>query len=105
MVHPYSGLQLGRKKETQVWIHTTIWMNLKCSLLSERSHLYDVLEKNKYRDRTNQWLPGGWGGEKRLTTRDSRRKVREVMEPFPVDSGGGYTGLYTCQNPEKYSAE
>lgn len=43
------------------------------NLLCDRSHLYDILEKAKYRDRTNQ-LPGAWATELSLTLKGQQEE-------------------------------
>lgn len=61
-------------KNHQEWIHAVTRMNLKGALLSERSHLCDVLEKAKHRARTNQGLPGGWDRKKSLTAKGEQEE-------------------------------
>lgn len=59
-------------KKSQTWIHTIRWMNLRGTLPSKRSHLYDLLEQTQSQGPNQSvlgWLPGGWGGAQSPTAK------------------------------------
>ena len=80
-------------KKSQSWIYPVRWMNLPCTLLSERSHLYDLLEQTQGQNESVAARGLGWREQW-----DSRRTIWGAMEQFLLmESGGRYSGLHTNQ--------
>lgn len=79
-------------------IHAQTWMNPKCVMRTERSQLqkacdstYMTLwEKQKYRQKTDQWLPGAEVGDRLGILWDTGIVL------YPTCGGGGYKNLYMC---------
>lgn len=66
-------------------------------------HLYDILEKAKYREQIRSIAVRGWSGRKARIAKGCKGTVGGDRNVLYLVCGSSYLTVYICQNSMKYT--